>query len=103
MRVGNGGDGHRITDVYVFPTVKKHPEACADARLITAAPELLACTRNLIAVCDDRISMINEELDALADSGFEGDDTEAAVQDCGERLRHYETLKRLATESVAKA
>jgi hypothetical protein len=39
----------------------------------------------------------------MADSGFEGDETDAAVEDCDERIKHYESLKHEATTAVATA
>ncbi|MFN0019473.1 MAG: hypothetical protein ACKVP0_14530 [Pirellulaceae bacterium] len=62
------------------------PEALANARLIAAAPDLLVCTQNLLQVCDDRLSILEEQ----------GDPDEEVV-------RHYFLLRRDSMKALDKA
>ena len=62
------------------------PEATANARLISAAPDLLVCTDYLLRVCNDRLSILAEE-----------DDPDEEI------VWHYSLLKRDAERALTKA
>ena len=65
-----------------------------DARLIESAPKLLHLSKILIWVCEDRISMLTEELEECLDDYYE--------LDIVERIEHYKALKKEADEVVWK-
>jgi len=74
----------------------------ANAHLITAAPELLQCAKNLLMVCEDRISMLIEEETAL-DCGLLEEDGRCTRKDSDRRLEYYRLLKKDAKLAIAKA
>ena len=92
-----GADGTRILDVYAAPTVKKDPEACANARLVIAAPALLALVQKLAVVCDDRLAALADEAKHLQSLGCVEVDDQLA-----EQMEHYRILKCEATQYVGE-
>ena len=92
-----GADDTRILDIYAAPTVKKDPEACANARLIVAAPALLALVQKLAVVCNERLAALAEEAKHLQSLGCVDVDDQLA-----EQMEHYRLLKCEATQYVGE-
>ena len=92
-----GADDTRILDIYAAPTVKKDPEACANARLIVAAPALLALVQKLAVVCNERLAALAEEAKHLQSLGCVDVDDQLA-----EQMEHYRILKCEATQYVGE-
>lgn len=74
-------------------------ESAANARLIAAAPDTLKCTKALLLVCDDRLSMLKEE-EAEALNGC--DDEQEIKDEYSERRKHYRLLKKDAMDAIGK-
>ena len=92
------GAGTAFIDIFCSEENDRDIEECrANARLVAKAPELLALTRKLIIVCEDRLATLDDEAEGLSD--FFSDKTEAEIND---RIEHYRLLKNEATECIAQ-
>jgi len=83
--------GTRLADVYAAPTVAEDGEAREAARLITAAPPLLAAVREAVATYQDRLSLLEEERE------WRGDD------EYRDMVGHYSLLLRDAVGALSQA